>query len=153
MLYDIVKDDVIIKGAFNPYFILLAGNKVSRFSVSGHNFIRIIADSLTRPVIKTGFFQSLYDGRIKAFAKNRKVIEEFVDIGNVLNRTALEKDKWYILKNGTYFEVDGKSSVLNVLKDKKKEVQQFIKQDKIRFKNNMDVALTQIVEYYDKITL
>lgn len=152
MLYDIVKDNVIINGAPMPYFILLAGNKISQFSVSGHTFIRILTDSLSGSVIKTGFYERLYDGEIKAFSKKIKVIEEFVDIGNVLNKTAMEKDRWYIFKAGAYHEVKGKSSVLKVLNDKKKEILQFSKLEKIQFKNNMDDALTRIVAYYDTIT-
>lgn len=151
MLYDIVKDNVVIQGTYQPYFILLASDKVSQFSVSGHNFIRIISDSLSGSVVKTGFYQILYNGETKAFVKKKKIIEEFVDLGNVFNTTAMEKDKWYIYKEGTYFEVQGKSSILKVLGDKKKEILQFTKQDKIRFKNNMDDALTRIVAYYDKI--
>jgi hypothetical protein len=152
MLYDIVKDDVVIQGTFQPYFILLASNKVSQFSLSGHTFKRIISDSLTGSVIRTGFYQILYDGKIKALSKKKKILEEFIDIGNAFNTTAMEKDKWYIYKEGTYYEVQGKSSILKVLNDKKKEILQFSKQDKIRFKNNMDDALTRIVAYYDKIT-
>lgn len=152
MLYDIVKDYVIINGTGQPYFILLESNKVSQFTISGHNFIRIFADSLPGSFIKTGFYQSLYDGKTKAFSKKKKIIEEFIDIGTVLNKTALEKDKWYIYKEGIYFEVQGKKSILKVLHDKKKEISQFSNQEKIRFKNNMDDALARIVAYYDTIT-
>jgi len=136
----------------SPIFILLASNRVSQFSVSGHTFIRIFADSLHGSVIKTGFYESLYDGKTKAFAPKNKIIEDFIDIGTVLNKTALEKDKWYIFKEGAYFEVQGKSSILKVLNDKKMEIQQVNKHEKISFKNNMDDALTRIVTYYDKIT-
>lgn len=152
LLYDIVKDNVIINDASKPYFILLESNKISQFSISGHTFIRIFADSLSGSVIKTGFYECLYDGKTKALSKKKKIIDEFIDIGNVLNRTAMEKDKWYIYKEGAYFEVEGKSSILKVLGDKKKEILQYSKQDKIRFKNNMDDALTRIVAYYDTLT-
>jgi hypothetical protein len=149
MLYDIVKDNLVIQGTYQPYFILLESDKVSRFSVSGQNFIRILSDDIPGSVIKTGFYKILYDGEIKAFVKKNKIIDEFVDIGNVFKTTVVEKDKWYIYKEGKYFEIQGKSSVLNVLDDKKKEILQLCKQDKIRFKNNMDEALTRIVAYYD----
>jgi hypothetical protein len=152
MLYDIVKDEVIIQGAFQPYFILLASDKVSQFVLSGHTFVMIYTDSLPGTELKTGFYQRLYNGKTKAFAKNKKIIEDFVDIGNAVNRTAFEKDKWYIFKDGIYFEVKGKSSILKVLKDKKKEIQQFSKREKINYKSNMEDALTRIVTYYDTIT-
>jgi len=151
MLYDIVRDELVIQGNYQPYFILLASYKVSQFSLSGHTFTRISADSLTGTAIQTGFYQCLYNGKTKAWVKNRKGIEESIDNGNILKKTAVEKNKWFISKQGTYYEVQGKSSVLKVLADKKKEIQQYTKQNKIKFKNNMDVALARIVAYYDTI--
>jgi hypothetical protein len=151
VLYDIVKDQVVIQGMFQPNFILLASHKVSQFSLSGHTFTRISADSLSGTAIQTGFYQCLFNGKTQAWVKNRKEIEEVNDIGNVLKKTAVEKNKWFISKQGTYYEVQGKSSVLKVLADKKKEIQQYTKQNKIKFKNNMDDALARIVAYYDTI--
>lgn len=152
ILYDIVKDEVVIQGIFQPYFILLAGNKVSEFSLLGHSFTRISADSPSATGIQTGFYQCLYMGNTQAWVKNRKVIEEINDLGNVLKKTAVVKNKWFIFKQGIYYEVQGKSSILKVLSDKKKEIQQYAKQNRIRFKNDMDNDLTRIIAYYDKIT-
>jgi hypothetical protein len=153
MLYDIVRDELVIQGNYQPYFILLASNKISQFSLSGHTFTRISADSLTGTAIQTGFYECLYNGKTKAWVKNRKVIDESIDNGNILKKTAVEKNKWFISKQGTYYEVQGKSSILKVLSDKKKEIQQFSKKNKIRFKDDMNNALAFIMAYYDKISI
>ncbi len=151
MLYDIVRDELVIQGNYQPYFILLASNKISQFSLSGHTFTWISADSLAGTAIQAGFYQCLYNGKTQAWVKNRKVIDESIDNGNILKKTAVEKNKWFICKHGTFYEVQGKSPIFKVLSDKKKEIQQYTKQNKIRFKNNMDNALTRIVTYYDTI--
>jgi hypothetical protein len=150
ILYDIVKDEVVVQSTYLPYFILLAGDKISAFSLPGHSFIRIMADSVSGTVMQTGFYQNLYTGKTKAWVKNTKIIEDVNENGNAFTKRAAEKDKWFVFKKGTYYEVQGKSSVLNVFGDKKKEIQHYCKLNKIRFKNNMDNALARIAAYYDK---
>jgi len=152
MLYDLVRDEVVIQNYDKLHLTLLASNRVSQFSILGQTFIRISADSIPGSVINTGYYQILYNGRIKAYGKNKKVIEEFVDVGNELKKTATEKKKWYIYKDGIYFEVQGKKSILKVFGDKKNEIQQYAKQNKVLYKNNMDNALALIAAFYDKIT-
>jgi hypothetical protein len=152
MLYDLVRDEVVIENFDKLHLTVLAGNRVSRFSLLGCSFVNLTADSLPGSVIKTGFYQALYSGRVGVYAKNKKVIEEFIDVNKELKTIAIEKKKWYIYKDGTYTEVQGKSSVLKVFHDRKKEIQQYCKQNTIRYKNNMDTALTRIAAYYDTLT-
>lgn len=151
MLYDIVKDGLVTQCFYNSHFVFLASNRISQFSLLGHLFIRISEDSAAGSPIKTGFYECLYNGKNKAWVKYKKTMEEFVDHANTIKRRAVEKKRWYLYKGGTYFEVHGKRSILKVFKDKEKEILQFSRQNKIRFKNNMDNALALIVAYYDTI--
>jgi len=152
MLYDIVKDELVLQTFDKLHLYTLESNRVSQFSFLGHDFIRIFEDSLNGAVIKTGFYQRLYDGKTKAWSRNSKTIKEFTDYEHTLKQESVEKKQWFIYKEGIYFEVDGGKSIIKVLSDKKKEILQFIKKNKIRFKNNMDKALVQIVAHYDEIT-
>jgi hypothetical protein len=152
MLYDLVRDLVVTQSFNTLHMTFLLSERVSQFSFLGQTFIRISADTVKGAPIQTGFYQRLYNGKIKAWAKNRKTIEELIDIDPVVKKIAVEKKEWYLFKNGNYYEIDGKKSTLLVLQDKKKEIQQFIRKHKIRFKNDMDNALIQVTTYYDEIT-
>lgn len=152
MLYDLVIDGVITQNYNKLHLTLLASDRISWFTLSGKTFIRISADSSKGTLLKTGFFQSLYSGKIQAWAKNRKIIEEFIADESAVGRMAVDKKEWYICKEGYYFKVSGKRAVLVVLHDKKNEIQQYMRKHKILFKNNMDNALVQIAAYYDEIT-
>jgi hypothetical protein len=152
ILYDITKDELVTRSFNNLHLIYLANNRINQFTLSGHTFIRISADSVKGAIIKTGFYQRLYNGKIKAWVRNIKTVEEFSDNSNKLNKMAIERNQWYIYINGTFFEVEGKHSILDILQDKKKEIRQFIHKNRIRFRKNMDNDLNQIVTYYDELT-
>jgi len=152
ILYDIVRDILVIQGLNQIQITSLASNRISQFTLSGYTFIRKSGNSSTGSVPEPGFYQRLYDGRIKAWAKNQKTIDEVTDFGYQLKRVAIEKSRYYIEKGGTYFEVDGKQSVLNVLQDKKKEINHFIAKKRIRFRKDFNNALVQTVAHYCEIT-
>ena len=151
MLYDIVRDVLVIQGLNQIQITSLASNRVSQFTCFGYTFIRKSGNSSIGSVPEPGFYQRLYDGRIKAWAKNKKTIDEVTDFGYQLKRVAIENSRYYIEKGGTYFEVDGKQSVLNVLRDKKKEISHFITKKKIKFKKDFNNALVQTVAHYCEI--
>jgi len=151
MLYDIVRDVLVIQGLNQIQITSLASNRVSQFTCFGYTFIRKSGNSSIGSVPEPGFYQRLYDGRVKAWAKNKKTIDEVTDYGYQLKRVAIENSRYYIEKGGTYFEVDGKQSVLNVLRDKKKEISHFITKKKIKFKKDFNNALLQTVAHYCEI--
>ena len=152
MLYDIVRDVLVIQGLNQIQITSLASNRISRFTCFGYTFIRKSGDYSNGSVPEPGFYQRLYDGQIKVWAKNKKTIDEITDFGYLLKRVAVEKSRYYIDKKGTWFEVDGKQSVLEVLQDKKKEIHHFITKKKLRFRKDFNDALVQIVAYYCEIT-
>jgi hypothetical protein len=152
MLYDLVRDELIIRNFNKLHFFSLTSSKVSQFTFLGKTFIRIMEDTLNGSIIQTGFYQRLYDGKIKVWAKRKKTILEYADYGNRFRRMVSEKKQWYIYKDGRYYEVEGKGSILKVLQDKKKEIQQYTRKNRIRTRNNMDAALIQIVTYYCSLT-
>jgi hypothetical protein len=47
--------------------------------------------------------------------------------------------------------VHGKRAFLKIFKDHRKELLAYSKRNHVRFRNNMDPALVQLVDYYCKI--
>jgi len=59
---------------------------------------------------------------------------------------------YYLYKNGTYYSVSSEGSFLNVLKDKKKDLQQYIKANKLKFKKyQREDAMAKVAAYYDHL--
>jgi hypothetical protein len=149
ILYDIVKDQVIIQDFQRVYKINLPADKVEWFSVLGHQFIHITRDSADQ--VKTGFYDQLYKGKIALYAKReKKIIEKYSNIQ--ISKVVVSQNVYYIKKDGIYHTIKSKSSLLAVLKTKKKEVQQYWKTNDIKFKKEPERAMIMAVRYYDQLT-
>lgn len=149
MAYDIIKDQVVIKDFRKAFNIILPSKKIQQFTISGHTFIRLLHDNSNQ--IKTGFYDQLYNGKIGLFAKReKKIFEKYLDLHT--NNVAYERNTYYIKKEGIYYIIRNKRTMLNVLKSKKKQVQQYLRKNGITFINNTEKAMIMAVEYYDQVT-
>jgi len=149
MLYDIVKDQVIIQDFQRVYKINLPADKVQQFFLLDHLFVRLTRDSSGQ--IKTGFYDQLYNGKIALFAKReKKILEKYSNVQ--ISKVIISENIYYIKKDGVYHTVKNKSSLLNVLKNKKKDVQQYLKTNNIKFKREPERAMIMAVKYYDQLT-
>ena len=69
-----------------------------------------------------------------------------------ISKVVISQNVYYIKKDGVYYTIKNKSSLLAVLKSKKKEVQQYLKTNNIKFKREPERAMIMAVRYYDQIT-
>jgi hypothetical protein len=150
MMYDILNDNIIIKN-YNDTALLLVQEKISAFNTGGHNFIRLQTDTALKEFKINGFYDVLYNGNTKLFARYKKFVTEKITT-QYSESSYTEKDEYFILKNETFYAVNDKKSVLNVLKDHKAELQKYIRQQKIRFRKNPAGAMAKTIAYYDSLT-
>jgi len=150
LLYDILKGEIITVVPSTNYLIKLNTEKVSSFEVLNHKFIRIAKDSSNKN-IKTGFYDVLYEGQTAVYKKEIKTLNEDLSSGK-LRTFILDENAFFIKKNNVFFTVSNKSSLLDILKDKKKEVQEFIRKNKLKIRKDKDNALPKIAAFYDEIS-
>ncbi|GAB3994356.1 hypothetical protein GCM10028807_31930 [Spirosoma daeguense] len=149
MLYDIVRDELAVQPPDGAYRLRLRNEKIARFSFDKHTFTRIVADSATG--IRTGFYELLHDGKVKALAKRQKEVLEDISTG-VYKGEYLPKDRFYVFKDNTYHEVKTKSSLLRLFPDQSKELRKFIRTNKLKFKNELrEEAITKVTQRYDEL--
>jgi len=122
--YDIQNDEVIIEYYNGIRSIKLTKPKVQYFTLEHNKFV-LIQD----PQIAVGFYQVLYEGPTKVYAKHSKTLQETIS-DREIQHSFTEKTKYYIHTKGSYHLVSSKGSVLNVFKDKKKELNQFANKNK-----------------------
>jgi len=147
MLYDLLKDQVVIQH-FNGFTkIGLVQDKVTAFTLNGHHFIRL--DSLVGVPIITGYYDELYSGRLKVLAKRGKYIEE--TIKDELEREFIQKDLFFIQKEGTYYAIKNYKGLLAILQDRSKEVKQYLRKNKIKYRKGPEYAIVKATAYYDSL--
>jgi len=152
MFYDIYQDEVIIQLYQSFLKINLLSEKVDSFDLLDHHFIRIKNNPAVATSLKTGFYDELYGGKIQVLARRTKSIQRKYDIGGSIDSYFSSSVDYYLFKNGEYYNVNSQGAFLNALKDKKKDIQQFIKANKIKIRKTQEESMVKIAAYYDHIT-
>jgi hypothetical protein len=148
--YDELADVLVFEDS--THRIQLISERVTRFTIAENNFIRIVKDS-SGSVLPTGFYNLLYEGNTAVLKKEvKKIREELRSNSEGILRHIEITNYYYIKKNNEYYPVKGKKWVLNLFKDHKNEMQQYIKNNKLSFKHDRDNMLKQLTAYYDRLT-
>ena len=132
----------------------LVSDRVHDFSLPNHHFVRVVADSSSagNQVVSTGFYEQLYGGKVEVLAKRTKNLQSGVDASaSVIVGYFLSNNQYYLRKGNTYYSISSQSSFLNVLKDKKSQLQQYIRDNNIKFKQDREAAMVKIASYYDQL--
>jgi hypothetical protein len=62
-----------------------------------------------------------------------------------------QKNFFYIRKNDRYNAVHSKKSVFNLFSEHKKELRKVLRDQKIKFRKNREMAIVQMVATYDEL--
>ncbi|MEO5593874.1 MAG: hypothetical protein ABIR15_23510 [Chitinophagaceae bacterium] len=146
--FDEVQEVLIMQDTIRRMQLL--NPKIAAFALFNNSFIRIVKDSTTAPLIRTGFYNQLYKGNINLLKREEKIIREEVSTGELLRYIDVETF-YYIQKNNTFYNIKNKSSILDIFKDRKKEVRQYIRKNKLSYKQDRDGMLVKVTAYYDQL--
>ncbi len=150
LLYDAARDELVYLYFNNASAVMLIKDRVEGFSIMGHNFIHITPDSLHSSSIAPGFYDELYYGNNSLLAKRTKNIQTNIRQSGAEIKV-FYKDHYYLLKGDKYYAVSNKKSFLSSLGDKRKELQQYIRQNKLKFKKDIENTMIKTLAYYDKL--
>ena len=151
LLYDIIKDELLTSDPSSIYILRLNSERISWFTIWGHTFVRL-TERITNSEMQPGFYDLLYNGKTSLFRKVSKTLQENNATFQGINRYAVESNGYFIKKDNRYYKIQNKKSLIAVLSNKKKEVGQFIKKNKLNIKKDKANAFTKAVAYYDEIT-
>jgi hypothetical protein len=153
MLYDLYSDQVVVL-LYNHFskFSLLT-DRVKGFDFLDHHFININIDTISNKTsgISSGFYDELYNGKTQVLVKRSKSIQS--NTGTLASERFFSPSiDYYFKKNNIYYKITSQGSLLDVLKDQKKVVQQYIKTSQIKFRRDPEDAMVKIATYYDHLT-
>ena len=148
MLYDIVKDELIVQHFNKVFYVQLVQSKVENFNILGRKFIHLGKDSIQKGNIKNGFYELLYDGQIKLYARRTKTIQEFIPDMQV-ERRVFAANRYFIYKDNVFNEVFNQASVLKILADKKAGLTQALRKQHIKFRKQKETAMKLMLHQYE----
>jgi hypothetical protein len=149
MLYDIFKDELVIKH-FNGDDLLLQSEKTDSFILNGHRFERLEAGKEINDQMRTGFYDILYNGKTRTLVRRSKQRQETIREKRIIALFP-QKNLFYIRKDESFHAVHSKKSVFGLFPEHKKELRKVLKDQKIKFKKNRELAIARIVAAYDEL--
>lgn len=146
--YDIVHEKLIIDHPYSHFSIQLVTENLGGFTLGGHTFVQLKSDSAQHNAPPTGFYDLLYDGRVKVYARRRKEINTVIE-APLVKTEYLDRTQFFVYKDGAYFPVKTKSSVLKVFADRKSALRKYLNKNKFNFQTNREPGLIAAARFYD----
>ena len=149
--YDIVNDELVYLNIHQNeiYPIILTPAFTQDFYIYNHHFrfLNITARNSDN-IIKTGYYEIIHDGNTKFYVK----WEKYSYMNEVEHQLEMKIRKTlYIYNANEYSKIKNKRKLIGVLKDKKKEVKDFIRKEKINFSKVNYASSDAILKFYDSL--
>jgi hypothetical protein len=143
LLYNIYSNQVITETPSAAIMIQLVRDKITSFTLHGRSFVFLKEN--TSP----GFYELLCFGPITLYSRH---VKEFLSTTSHfgIEHEFFEKTRYYILKEDTFYTVGNRKSVLNVLADRKRELRQFIRKNHLKFQQEREDAIVNVVNFYNE---
>ena len=145
--YNIVSDELITNNYAHNAFIVLSPEKVDSFVIQHHVFVPLSAGKINH-LEKDGYYDQLYAGEPGVYAKREKRL--VVGSGSEETRYVEHIDYFIKLKNA-FYAVDGKSELLDILKDQSDVLKKYIRTNKLNFKKDPETSLVLTTIYYSQL--
>jgi hypothetical protein len=129
----------------------LINERVNSFTIYGHHFVRVFQVPQYKGLTENGFYELIYSGRSSVMKWTKKNMQETLSSTEGSVWYVHESDSYFIHRGSTWVYVRSKRDLLNILNDKRKEVQRFIKKNKLNYKQDRDNTLRQVLGYYDQL--
>ena len=152
LMYDVTRQQLVLIQPYNLQKIRLTTAHVKAFTLANHQFTKIIADSLSKANISTGYYEVLFTGKTVKLLKHIKkdISEELTSTYGVLYHLK-DNNHYYVEKDGAYYEITNQRSVLAIFSDKKKEMTPFVRKYKPARKGDNEQTYKLIAKYYDEL--
>ena len=146
--YDINSDYLIHMFFWDLYTIPVSLNRetVHEFIISGHRFRYLYDfDRSSEVMFKPGYYEVLYDGITKFYARWEKSKDDISD------PSYSEKIFFVLEKGGKKYLVKSKRGLMHAFQDHKKEIKTFMSRNNIRFSLNYYYSIEKVFQYYDNL--
>jgi hypothetical protein len=149
--YDVVLDQLVLQHATSPLTLRLVNENVRYFSIAGRRFFRLVADSVSGEIVRTGYYEILVDSTVQLLAKRAKRLQENEGQGKI-NAEYILMDRLFIKKDGLYYPINRKKSVTRLFSNRSSEIQKYIQANKLRFnKASREADSVLLTRYYNSL--
>ncbi len=147
--YDIHNDELILSIESYPV-IMMNKELVDSFSlVLGNRIFHVINAGTDTSNVLRGYVNVLYNGPSSLYVKYIKKIQPLGDGGKY--DLFVQEHLIYLKKGTEIVPVEGKTMLMSLLEEKKKEIRDYLKTSRIKVMKKDPYSFIPVLEYYDSI--
>jgi len=149
LLFDIANDELILKTESYP-IIMLNKEMADSFClvVDNRKYFVINAGNDTANILR-GYVNVLYTGPTSLYVKFSKKVQPLGSDGK--NDLFIEEQKVYLKHDGKIITVWRKKDLYEILDDRKMQIINFIKSNKIKINHKDPYSYIRVLKYYDSL--
>lgn len=146
---DLYRGELQIASPEGYHFLILQPDRLNYADFLSHRLIYYYPDGL-KGCPAEGYYILLHQGTTPVLEKNTCLLQE--EVHGLERRVYFQQSvRYYILKDEVYYTVKSKSSLLNVFRTHKKELNRFIKQQNLNFKRETEKTIIAVTEEYERL--
>ncbi len=149
MLYDVVRQVVVINQYQQDSRMQLLTEKIKYFTYNGHRFEIFSQAAEEAGNITKGLYDIAFTGKASVLVKRIKSIRKGLRAEDPYSFK--EEDEYYVKKGNTLYNVSDKKGVLETFDDKKDLVKTFIRKNNLKFKKEIEKDLVMTAAYYSTL--
>jgi hypothetical protein len=150
LMYDMLLQRVVTLH-FSGQAIDLITDRVGWFIINRRKFV-YLGRGEKDAVLDPAFYELLDNGNVKLYARRRKRMNEKIRESKIEYNVSDMKTHYFLYKDGKYISVNGKKALVTALSDKREDLKQFKRENKIHFnKENKETAIRQYVAHYNEL--
>ncbi len=152
MKYNINEDFLVFKPdnehAF--FYIKLISDKIEKFSLDTHKFIKLDNNEVLKPYYGNGFFEQAYvSPLLTLYIKHKKNKVELTSIDRGAFYKFLSNNTYFLLYNDKFFKIQSLKSLKKIFSNKKKEIKASYESYRKLYKNNNDLFMIKLITNID----
>ncbi len=149
--YDIYQDALIIPVYKRDmtYAIILNPRAVISFTLDSRKFVNLNDLIPDCTGYYPGYFEMVYDGRLKFVIKWQKMIKDENEMSG--GKFHIEK-KYYLIRDNHLYHIKHNSSLVKLFPAHRQAIRKFVREKQIYFGRSGDVLLKDLVRYIDQFT-
>ncbi len=153
--YDLYNQDLILFQDLyqnQPRFIKLNTFFIDRFALTTDNGTEYIFASLKEiPDLNKRFkyFEIKYENELIFVIGRDKVLQR--NTMNNWENNFLENQRYYLIKDKKVLLIRGKGDLYKALKDRKKEIKQYVKQNKLKISLTDIESISKLLKFYEEL--
>lgn len=143
------QDQLIVLSPDQRYNIIISDELID-YAIIDSLYIFCNKSGKQNTKLPEGYIVRLYGGKYPVVKKERFLLERTIEDRDI-KMSFTKRTRYYICVDGVYHAVGSKGSVLKLFKSNKKQLNQFIKENKLNFRRSPELAIVSVVKYVETL--